>query len=210
MKAYISAGGKGTRLKSLTGNVIPKPMAEIAGIPVIERAIINLKKHGVTDITISVGYLSEIIKNHLKDGSELGVKIDYITEEFPLGSGGALYYLKGKYDEDFILCSGDTVFDVDVKRMLSYHKRKNAAITMLTHPNAHPYDSDVITADRFGRVLGIDKKGNVRNYYYTTNVTAGFFIVNPHALDFLSSPKKINLEHDLIGSLVSQGERGYA
>lgn len=210
MKAYISAGGKGTRLKSLTCDVIPKPMAEIAGIPVIERAIINLKKHGVTEITVSVGYLSQIIKDYLKDGSKQGVKIDYITEEIPLGSGGALYYLKGKYDEDFILCSGDTVFDVDVKKMLSYHKRKNAAVTMLTHPNSHPYDSDVITTDGFGRVIGIDKKGNVRNYYYKNNVNAGFFIINPRALDFFSSPKQINLEHDFIASLISQGERVYA
>ncbi len=210
MKAFISAGGKGTRLKELTGDVIPKPMAEIAGIPVIERAIINLKNQGVTQITVSVGYLSEVIKDYLKDGSNRGVKIDYITEEIPLGSGGALYYLKDRFDEDFILCSGDTVFNVDVKRMFSYHKRKKAAVTMLTHPNSHPYDSDVIITDRFGRALGIDKKGTTRDYYYKNNVNAGFFIINPRTLKFFSSPKKINLEHDFICSLISQGERVYA
>lgn len=160
------AGGKGTRLAALTGDLIPKPMAPIDGKPVIERAITTLRDNGVTDITVSVGHLADVIKNYLGRGERFGVNIDYITEESPLGSGGALYYLKDKVKTDFVVCSGDTVFDIDIRRMLAYHKKKKAAITLFTHPNAHPYDSDIIVTDRFGRVTAIDRKGTPRDYFY--------------------------------------------
>ena len=210
MQALLMAGGKGTRLAAITGDVIPKPMAEIAGKPVIERAIVSLRDNGVTDITVSVGHLADVIKNFLGDGKRFGVNIDYITEETPLGSGGALYYLKNRVKSDFVVCSGDTVFDIDVKRMVAYHKRKRAAITLFTHPNSHPYDSDIVVTDRYGRVTGIDRKGTPRDYYYKNNVNAGFFIVNPAALDYFTEPKKINMEHDFIASLIESGERVYA
>ena len=210
MHALLMAGGKGTRLAAITGDVIPKPMAAIAGKPVIEHAVIALRDNGVTDITVSVGHLADVIKNYLGDGEKFGVKIDYITEETPLGSGGALYYLKGRVRKDFVVCSGDTVFDIDVKRMLAFHKKKKAAATLFTHPNSHPYDSDIVVTDRFGRVTGIDLKGRVRDYYYKNNVNAGFFIVSPAALDYFTEPKKVNMEHDFIASLIASGERVYS
>lgn len=210
MQALLMAGGKGTRLAALTGDLIPKPMAPIDGKPVIERAITTLRDNGVTDITVSVGHLADVIKNYLGRGERFGVNIDYITEESPLGSGGALYYLKDKVKTDFVVCSGDTVFDIDIKRMLTYHKKKKAAITLFTHPNAHPYDSDIIVTDRFGRVTAIDRKGTPRDYYYKNNVNAGFFIVNPAALDYFTEPKKVNMEHDFIASLIDRGERVYS
>jgi len=210
MHALLMAGGKGTRLTAITGDVIPKPMATIAGKPVIERAVTALKDNGVTDITVSVGHLADVIKNYLGDGEKFGVKIDYITEETPLGSGGALFYLKGRVKQDFVVCSGDTVFDIDIKRMLAFHKKKKAAVTLFTHPNSHPYDSDLVVTDRFGRVVGIDRKGGVRDYFYKNNVNAGFFIVNPVALDYFTEPKKVNMEHDFIASLIARGDRVYS
>lgn len=210
MQALLMAGGKGTRLAALTGDLIPKPMAPIDGKPVIERAITTLRDNGVTDITVSVGHLADVIKNYLGRGERFGVNIDYITEESPLGSGGALYYLKDKVKTDFVVCSGDTVFDIDIRRMLAYHKKKKAAITLFTHPNAHPYDSDIIVTDRFGRVTAIDRKGTPRDYFYKNNVNAGFFIVSPTALDYFTEPKKVNMEHDFIASLIDRGERVYS
>lgn len=210
MKAFILAGGKGTRLRALTGDLIPKPMAEMAGVPVLERAVTALKVNGADEIVMSVGYLSDVIKDYFHSGERWGVKIDYITEKEPLGSGGALYYLKDRFKEDFVVCSGDTVFDIDVKRMLAYHRKKKAAATLFTHPNSHPYDSDVIVCDRFGRVTGIDLKNGARNYCYRNNVNAGFFVISPAALRYITAPAKINLEHDFIAALVGGGERVYA
>lgn len=204
------AGGFGTRLKAITGGEIPKPMAEICGKPIILRAVESLKKYGVDHFFFSVSHLSEKIIEYFGNGEKFGVKIEYIKEETPLGSGGALYYLKGKVQDDFVVCSGDTVFDIDVKRMLAFHKKRKAVATLLTHPNSHPYDSDIMVCDRFGRVQKIDLKGSERNYYYKNNVNAGFFIINPSALSYFTQVKKVNMEHDFIASLIGGGERVYA
>ena len=210
MDALLSAGGRGTRLAAVTGDVIPKPMAKICGKPIIERAVISLKENGVDRIFVSVGHLADKIKEFLGTGEKWGVKIEYITETEPLGSGGALYYLKGRVKGDFAVCSGDTVFDIDVKRMLAYHKKKRAAATLFTHPNSHPYDSDLIKTDRFNRVTGIDLKNSERGYYYKNNVNAGFFIISPAALDWFTAPAKVNMEHDFIAGLVARGDRVYS
>lgn len=203
------AGGFGTRLKDVTGDEIPKPMARLCGKPILSYAVETLKNNGVDELFISVSYLSEKIIEYFGDGSDFGIKINYLREETPLGSGGALYYLKGNVKGDFIVCSGDTVFDIDVSRMLAFHKRRRAAATLFTHPNSHPYDSDLIICDRFGKVLRVDFKGGER-HYYKNNVNAGFFIVNSSALKFFDFPKKVNMEHDFINSLINSGERVYA
>ena len=210
MQALIMAGGKGTRLASLTKDEIPKPMAALCDEPIIGRAIHSLKQNGVNEIYISVGHLAEKIKEYIGNGERFGIKAEYITEDTPLGSGGALYYLKDKVNADFIVCSGDTLFDIDFKRMLAFHKRKKAAVTMFTHPNIHPYDSDIVVTDRFGRVKNIDYKGSKRNYYYKNNVNAGAFIVSPVELSYFTEPKKVNMEHDFIAAFVERGERVYA
>ena len=210
MKALILAGGKGTRLSEITQNQIPKPMAKIAGKMILEWAIKRLKEEGIHDIVISVGHMAEKIINHFEDGKAYGVNIEYIKEQFPLGSGGALYYLKDMVEGDCLVCSGDTIFDIDIKRMLKYHRKKRAIATLLTHPNIHPYDSDLIVVNRHNRVLGIDKKDSVRDYYYHNNVNAGFFIFNKKALEHLKEPANINMEHDFIASLIEDEEKVYA
>lgn len=210
MKALISAGGFGTRLVGLTGGEIPKPMVEICGKPILLYAIETLKNNGVDEFFISVSHLPEKIIGYFGDGFKFGVKINYIKEESPLGSGGALYYLKGKVNDDFIVCSGDVIFDIDVKKMLAFHKRKKAAATLFTHPNSHPYDSDIIVCDRNKRVKSIDLKTNKRDYAYFNNVNAGFFVFSPETLGLLSAPVKMNLERDFITRLIRSGERVYA
>ncbi len=209
MDALIMAGGLGTRLSSLTKGEIPKPMAIIAGKPVLERAVLCLKKYGVENFYFSVGHLSEKICSYFGDGSKFGVKITYLKEQTPLGSGGALYYLKGKVKGDFVVCSGDTIFDIDVKKMLAFHKKRKAKITLLTHPNNHPYDSDVVLTDRFSRVKNILFK-NSHEGDCPNNVNAGFFIVNSSALEYFNQLKKVNMEHDFVFSLITSGERVYA
>lgn len=210
MKAYIMAGGFGTRLAEITKNEIPKPMVKICGVSLLERAIFSLKENGITEFIISVSFMAEKITEYFGDGEKLGVKIEYVYEKEPLGSGGALYFLKGKTNRTLIICSADTVFDIDIKRMLAYHKKKKATATLFTHPNVHPYDSDLILTDRYGRVNEILSKNAKREGYYKNNVNAGFILLEPYALERLSEPKKLNLENDFIKGLITDGERVYA
>lgn len=206
MKALIMAGGKGTRLIELTKDMIPKPMIMLNNKPLLQYAIDNLIKYNINEIYISVGYQHNKIIDYFGNGEKLGVKINYIIEEEPLGSGGALYYLKGKVKGDFVVCMGDALFDIDIPKMLQYHKDNNADITMLTHPNSHPYDSDLIICDDNNRVVKIDKKNNVRNFYYKNNVNAGFFIVNANTLAYFDVLKKVNMEGDFINQLINDNK----
>ena len=112
MKTVIMAGGKGTRISSLTKD-IPKPMIKIAGVPVLAREIECLRKNGLTDIIITVSHLGHVIKDYFGDGSEFGVHIEYFDEEMPLGNAGALFCIKDQLKDDFLLINADSVFDVD-------------------------------------------------------------------------------------------------
>ena len=210
LTAVIMAGGKGTRLQSVSGTETPKPLVPIAGIPILERQVNTLKANGVTSFIFTVGHLKEKIKQYFGNGQKFGVRIDYIEENEPLGSGGALFYLKDKIKDDFILLSGDVVFDIDIARMMTFHKSNNALATLFTHPNMHPFDSDLVIADGKGKVLRFDYKGSERNFWYKNSVNAGFFIISPVALKILGDkPVKLNLEHDIISKLI-ESERVYS
>lgn len=200
-KAVIMAGGQGTRLGSLV-HEIPKPMVKVDGVPILERQINNLIECGVKDITLVVGYLGSIIKDYFKDGKSFGVNISYIEETSPLGSAGSLYYLKNKYSDPFILIFGDLIESVDFNKMVGFHKMNNALITLFTHPNAHPFDSDLLLVDENNVVLGMDSKHNVRNYYYHNLVNAGIYVISPEALDCFKEAKKTDMEKDFISNLI--------
>ena len=152
MKIVIMAGGKGTRIAEVNSEV-PKPMIPIMNKPILEYEIDCLKKQGFTDIILVVGYLGKVVQDYFGDGSKFGVSIEYIVEESPLGTAGALYLLKDKIDDDFLLLNGDIIFDVDFHRFFEEHKKNGCVATILTHPNNHPYDSGIIVADKDGKVL---------------------------------------------------------
>ncbi len=204
MKAVIMAGGKGTRLQSIASD-IPKPMVTVAGKPILEYQIESLKGSRIKDITLIVGHLGNVIRDYFGDGTRWGVHIDYIIEEAPLGTAGALYFLKGKVDEDFLLVFGDLMVDVDWKRFLDFHKNHCALITLFGHPNTHPYDSDVIVVDKNSRVQRILPKKEERNFYYKNFVNAGLYCVSPRLLDFIEKPEKVDLEKKLIADQIPQG-----
>lgn len=208
MKAVIQAGGKGTRVSSLTGDTIPKPMLEVDGYPILYHQIMNLKKSGITDILIIVGHLGHVIKDYFKDGKDLGLNIEYFEENplEPLGTAGALYYLKEKIKDDYIFLLADVFIDIDFNRMINFHKEKNASVTLFTHPNSHPFDSDLVVCDDENRVQGFDSKNNVRDYDYKNIVNAGIMIFGEETLNLINEPKKYNYEKDIVIPLIEKGK----
>ncbi len=204
MRAVIMAGGKGTRLASLNKD-IPKPMFPVLDKPILEYQINTLARNGIYDITMVVGHLMEVIKNHFGDGSRFDVKIDYIEENEPLGTAGALFYLKNEPD-DFLLLFGDLLLDIDVKRFMDFHKKHEAGITLFGHPNAHPYDSDLIVLGENSQVTQILSKKDKRDFYYHNFVNAGVYCINPNVLKEIENPGKLDLEKNLIATLIKRGE----
>lgn len=142
MQAVIMAGGKGTRLASVTKD-IPKPMVPIEGRPLLEYQIENLKENGVDSIILIVGHLGSVIRDHFGDGSRFGVSINYYAEETPLGTAGALAKIKDRLEDTFFLVFGDLFININFDRFLEFHRTSNALITLFAHPNSHPYDSDI-------------------------------------------------------------------
>ena len=211
MQAVIMAGGKGSRLAAITKNEIPKPMVPLLDKPLLLWQVEKLKEYGCDHITMIIGYLGQSIVNFFGDGSRLGITIDYIEEKEPLGTAGSFYYLKDRISEPyFFLIFGDVFFDIDMDRMLSFHKEKNAKLTLLAHPNAHPYDSDLITTDKSDKVVGFDSKNNTRDYWYDNLVNAGIYILNSDICDKVKKPVKTDFEHDIIADMIKNGEAVYA
>ena len=209
--AVIMAGGKGSRLRSITNDEIPKPMVPVNGKPLLEYQVDKLKAYGIKKIVMIVGHLGEKIEDHFKDGKDFGVDIDYIFEKEPLGTAGAFYYLKDKIDtKDFLLIFGDVFFDLDFDRMEAFHFKNSALTTLLAHPNGHPYDSDLIQMDDNGKVVGFDSKHNVRGYWYDNMVNAGMYVINRELMDLVKEPIKTDFEKDILANQVKLGANIYA
>lgn len=190
MKTVIMAGGRGSRISSIFPD-IPKPMISIDGIPVLEREIECLRSQGFDDIIITVSHLGYVIMEYFGDGSKsspatgkpFGVNIEYFVEETPLGNAGALFKLKDKLKEDFLLLNADSIFDIDFNRFVDYHKSHRGLVTLFTHPNSHPYDSGLIISDSEHHVEKWLAKEDSRPKFYHNRVNAGLHVMNPKALE---------------------------
>ena len=200
MIAVIMAGGKGTRIQSINKEV-PKPMITILNKPILEYEIEVLKNQGIKDIILVVGYLKEVITDYFKNGEKFGVKISYIEENEPLGTAGALYYLKNELNEDFLLLNGDILFNIDINKFYLAHKKNNCLVTILTHPNSHPYDSGVIEANKNNQVTKWLTKEEPR-LYYKNRVNAGIHFISNKLLDEFKELKKLDLDRDVLKPLI--------
>lgn len=198
MKILIMAGGRGTRISELFPD-IPKPLIPIEGVPVLEREIISLREQGFKDIIMTVSHMGDKIMNYFKDGSKLGVSIQYYNEVTPLGNAGALFKLREQLgDETFLLLNADAVFDVDFNRMVKFHQAHGGLVTLFTHPNNHPYDSGLIVANNDMSVQSWLAKEDVRPIYYKNRVNAGLHVIDPKVLDM------VTVDIDKIGTLDEQ------
>jgi len=204
MKAVIMAGGKGTRIAHLYGE-IPKPMIPILGKPVLEHQVEALRSQGISDLLMVIGHLGHLIKAHFGDGTRFGVRISYFEEDVPLGTAGALYFLRDELREDFLLLNGDVIFDFDIQRFVQQHKKNQGLATILTHPNNHPYDSAIIEADDKGKVTRWLHKEGPRTYY-RNRVNAGIHIISPDMLLKMSGQGKCDLDRDLLKPMIETGE----
>lgn len=206
MKIVIMAGGRGTRIAEVNSQV-PKPMIPLEGKPILEHQIETLGRQGYRDLVLVIGHLGHVIRNHFGDGSRWGASIRYVEEETPLGTAGALYYLKDEIREDFLLLNGDVIFDVDVARFAERHRRLKTMATILTHPNDHPYDSGIIVADETGRVTDWLHKEDER-LWYRNRVNAGMHMLAPDIFRRFPDLRKRDLDRDVLKPLIPLGELG--
>ncbi|MFC5700639.1 HAD-IIIA family hydrolase [Cohnella faecalis] len=204
MKAVIMAGGKGTRLSEFTKE-IPKPLIPIGGKPVLEHQIRLFVRYGIRDILIVTGHLGERIEQYFEDGASFGAKIEYFREERPLGTAGALAFLKERLTDSFLLVYGDVLFDMDLERFAAFHRSQGTVGTLTVHPNNHPYDSDVLKVNAAGRVERIFRKNEKRDFDYSNCVNAGVYAFEPELLETIADNAKQDLEKDVLAALIGEG-----
>jgi dTDP-glucose pyrophosphorylase len=174
----IMAGGKGTRLRPHTENC-PKPLLAIAGKPMLEHIIERAKLDGFTRFVLAIHYLGHMIETHFGDGSRLGVQIEYLKEESPLGTAGALGLLNPLPDAPFVVTNGDVITDIRYGELLDFHKRHSAAATMAVrvHEWQHPFG---VVQMQGVEIISFEEKPINR-----THINAGVYALEPTALSVL-------------------------
>jgi len=177
-QALILAGGRGSRLGSLT-QTLPKPMLQVAGKPLLEHLIFNLVRFGIPRIVLSIGYLHDVIESYFQDGRKLGVELEYSREATPLGTGGGLRNASHLLDDSFLVLNGDTFFDcnyLDLARMLS--PGIPAVVALRRVLDVSRYGSVDVEG---GRVRFFLEKGRTGPGY----ISAGVYALTRAALEYL-------------------------
>lgn len=173
--AVIMAGGKGTRLRPITEN-LPKPMIRVAGRPILERLILHLVGFGIRRIYLSINYLGHIIEEHFGDGSRFGCQIEYLREEAPLGTGGALSLLPKPPTAPLLVLNGDLVTQADLGAMLEFHSRNTYVATMAVRRYFHQVPFGCVELDS-GRIKHLEEKPLLEKF-----INAGIYVLSPEVL----------------------------
>ncbi len=201
MKTVILAGGKGVRLRPLT-YTIPKPLLPIGEKPILEEIVERLKAQGFRELIIAVGYRAELIETYFRDGSQLGVRIDYVREAQALGTAGPLALVRDAFDlapdEALLVMNGDILTDLDMRALVEFHERGGFELTVAMREFAlkHPYG--VIQTDG-DRVTRIEEKPTEKDM-----VSAGVYVIRAPALDLVPRDRFFDMP-DLVNTLLAAG-----
>ena len=204
MKAVILAGGKGTRLRPLT-YAIPKPLLPINQRPMLEHIILYLKKYGITDIYLTIGYLGYQIKNYFNSGKELGVNIKYIEEETPLGTAGCLNMLKDELDDTFLLIGGDNLTTLNLDEFIAFHKKSKSVGTVALFNLETKVEYGIYTLDEDFKVEEFLEKPTFEHHAGTM-----IFALEPKIFNYIPENDEgsvLNLTDDVIPKILKDGAR---
>jgi len=198
LRAVVMAGGFGTRLQPLTDST-PKPMLPVAGRPLVELLVDQLREAGIKKINVSTHYRAEAIMDHFGDGSAFGVDISYMREDSPLGTAGALG-LMDRPSEPVLVMNGDILTDIDFRAMHCYHQKLGAAMTVAVRRYQVQVPYGVVDSDG-PNVLGIREKPEIGFF-----VNAGIYLLEPEVYAHIPANTYLNMT-DLIEKLIGNGQK---
>jgi dTDP-glucose pyrophosphorylase len=176
-KVVLMVGGLGTRLRPLTEN-IPKPMLKVGDKPILETIVLNFKKYGFTDIVMCVNYKSHVIEEHFGDGSNFGIKIEYIYEKERMGTAGALSLLSSKPTEPFFVMNGDLLTKVNFEHLLNHHVSNGSIATMCLRKYEYDIPYGVVNLNSDKNIISIEEKPQ-----YSYFINGGIYLINPEVLN---------------------------
>lgn len=201
-KAFILAGGKGTRLKPIT-HEIPKPMISVHDRPLLQHVLELMKKHDIRDIVISIGYKGSKIKEFFGDGRRFGVNIAYIEEEESLGTAGPLLRAQHLLTETFVMCNSDELKDIDLVRMFAFHRQNNALGTIALTTADDPSKYGVVKLNGGQIVSFVEKppKGEEPSKL----INAGLYIFEPEVINLVPHTLPASIEYDVFPHIAQTG-----
>ena len=207
MKAVIMAGGEGSRLRPLTIRR-PKPMVPVVDRPAILHIIELLKKHGITEVVITLQYLASVIQEYLGDGSTYGVKIHYTVEESPLGTAGSVRLGEEWLDDTFLVISGDALTDFDLSAIIRYHKQKKSMATLVLKRMPNPLEYGVVIIDDEDRVKQFQEKPSWGEVFSDT-VNTGIYVLEPTIFKYFEAGQVFDFSNQLFPILLEKGDPIY-
>ncbi len=207
MKAVVMAGGEGTRLRPLTSNQ-PKPMVPIVGKPCMEHILELLKQHGLEEVIVTVAFLPQAIRSYFGGGETLGMDISYSVEESPLGTAGSVRLAAGRLDDTFLVISGDALCDVDLTRLIEFHREKHASVTIGLKSVDNPLEFGIVVTDDEGRIERFLEKPSWGQVFSDT-INTGIYVVEPEVLRHIPKDRPYDFSKELFPLLLEMGRPMY-
>jgi mannose-1-phosphate guanylyltransferase / phosphomannomutase len=207
MKAVIMAGGEGTRLRPLTSNA-PKPMMPIANAPMMEHIVALLRQHGFDDIVVTVAFMANHIRNYFGDGSELGVRMVYATEETPLGTAGSVLNARDELDERFLVISGDVLTDIDLAAIARFHEERGALATIGLTPVENPLEFGIVITRDDGSIERFLEKPTWGQVFSDT-INTGIFVLEPEIFDYIQPGRSVDFSSEVFPRLLDDSRPLY-
>src|SRR5918992_5947612 len=204
------AGGKGTRLRPLTSNQ-PKPMIPIVNIPCMEHIVNLLKRHGFTDIVVTLQFMPEEIQDYFGDGSDWGVSMSYSVEDVPAGTAGSVKLAEELLEgERVLVISGDALTDCNLARVVSFHEENAAEATMVLKSVENPLDFGIVITEEDGRISRFLEKpawGQV----FSDTVNTGIYLLEPSVIGEIPDPQddEYDFSKELFPKLLDAGRPLY-
>ncbi|MDB5057350.1 MAG: nucleotidyl transferase [Chloroflexi bacterium] len=207
MKAVVMAGGEGSRLRPLTVGR-PKPMVPIVSRPVMEHILLLLKRHGITDIVVTLQYMAGVIQSYFGDGSQLGMRIEYTVEDVPLGTAGSVKQAQHLLTETFVVISGDALTDYDITSIVEQHRKRGAMATLTLARVSNPLEYGVVITNDDGTVRQFLEKPSWSEVFSDT-VNTGIYVLEPKVLNYCPTSQSFDFSQDLFPILMRNGDPIY-
>ncbi|MDF1622644.1 MAG: nucleotidyltransferase family protein [Pseudohongiella nitratireducens] len=196
---FLMAGGFGTRLRPLTNNC-PKPMLKVGDKPILEQILLNFVEAGFHRFFISTHYMPEVIRDYFGDGDKWGVSIQYVHEDEPLGTGGALGLLPhDEIDQPLFMMNGDLLTTMNLHGFLEFHKTHQSIATMCVREYEHQVPYGVITSE------GVNIKSMIEKPIYRFFINAGIYLLSPELVRSVAPGQRVDMP-TLLEQQIVQGE----
>jgi mannose-1-phosphate guanylyltransferase len=206
MKAMALAAGKGTRLFPLTGE-IPKPMAPVVDTPIIEHIFDLLVSHGVEEVNVNVHYLADaLLEAYGEESRANGMKVYLSREDELRGTAGGVKRLADRFDDTFVVVSGDALTDVDIEELVAFHREKAALATVALRRVYDTSEFGVVEVNGEGNILGFQEKPDPEEAI-STLANTGIYVLEPRALDYIPEDTFFDFARDVFPKFLHAGER---